>query len=146
MYNADMDNQLREMSERFGQYLCAEIKGAIVTHGFSQGNVAKGIQRQQANLSRWLNANPVIPIAVAYEVCNYIGADLREITNRAEQRVEEEMGPYEKSGSRVTLDDLTEDEKVQIVLDKLSRGDLSVAALHDPNKHLEMEHGADDAA
>ena len=141
-----MDKNLHERSELFGKYLCAEIKGAIVTHGFGQGQVADGIHRQKANLSRWLNANPVIPIAVAYEVCCFIGASLRELTDRAEQRVENEMGPYDDERPRMTLDDLTEDEKVQIVLEKLAQGDMSLATMRDPNKYLEREHGADDAA
>jgi transcriptional regulator with XRE-family HTH domain len=86
-----MSNELDEKSELFGQYVCAELKGAIVTRGFSQAEVAKAIGKQKANLSRWLNAKPVIPIDVAQAVCEFIGASLKEIVDRATKRVDKEF-------------------------------------------------------
>lgn len=126
-----MDNLLRERSELFGKYVSAEIKGAIVAQGYTQKEVAKGIDRQGANLSRWLGGKPTIPIEVALEVCNYIGVNLQKIVDRAQQRVEEELGPWPP----ITVDPsvLSEDEIKRLALS----GEYGFAANVNPDKEKE---------
>jgi transcriptional regulator with XRE-family HTH domain len=139
-----MDNLLRDRAELFGKYVSAEIKGAIVAQGYTQTEVAKGIDRQGANLSRWLSGKPTIPIEVALEVCNYIGVNLQKIVDRAQQRVEDELGPWPP----IEIDPaaLSEDEKKRIVLDKLRRGDTTLAANDDENKEAERDYYPDAGA
>ena len=141
-----MDYEIRKRAALFSEYICSELKGAIVAHGFSQGQVADGINRQKANLSRWLNAKPVIPIDVAHEICDFIGADLQELSLRAEHRVIDELGTYDDGSPIITIDDLTEEQKKQIVLEKLHQNDQSLAANRDENKEAESEYIADAGA
>ncbi|GAA6121936.1 hypothetical protein BPY_00440 [Bifidobacterium psychraerophilum] len=130
-----MDNLLRKRADLFGKYVSAEIKGAIVAQGFTQTDVAKGINRQGANLSRWLGGKPTIPIEVALEVCNYIGVDLQKIVDRAQQRVQDELGPWPPI--TVNPDAMSEDEKKQWTLDHME--DYDFAANTNPNKEQEMK-------
>ncbi|ROT86972.1 helix-turn-helix domain-containing protein [Bifidobacterium mongoliense] len=144
-----MDNLLRDRAELFGKYVSAEIKGAIVAQGYTQTEVAKGIDRQGANLSRWLSGKPTIPIEVALEVCNYIGVNLQKIVDRAQQRVEDELGPWPP----IEIDPaaLSEDEKVDIAMRdfekaRMGKEEVKLAALRDENKKRESEHFADEGA
>lgn len=130
-----MDNLLRKRADLFGKYVSAEIKGAIVAQGFTQTDVAKGINRQSANLSRWLGGKPTIPIEVALEVCNYTGVDLQKIVDRAQQRVQDELGPWPPI--TVNPDAMSEDEKKQWTLDHME--DYGFAANTNPNKEQEMK-------
>jgi transcriptional regulator with XRE-family HTH domain len=126
-----MSNYLETRAQRFGKFVCAELKGAIVTRGFSQAEVALAINKQKANVSKWLNAKPVIAIDVAQSICEYIGVSLEDIVNRANDRLVEEMGPYEDESQREALID-------RVVMDPESFG---VAALHDENKSRESQGG-----
>ncbi|MCI1637790.1 MAG: helix-turn-helix domain-containing protein [Bifidobacterium crudilactis] len=139
-----MDNLLRKRADLFGKYVSAEIKGAIVAQGFTQTGVAKGINRQGANLSRWLGGKPTIPIEVALEVCNYIGVDLQKIVNRAQQRVEDELGPWPPI--TVNPDAMSEEEKKRLMMEKVRRGDMSLAANYDPDKEAERDYYPDAGA
>ena len=130
-----MSNLLRDRAELFGKYVSAEIKGAIVAQGYTQTEVAKGIDRQGANLSRWLSGKPTIPIEVALEVCNYIGVNLQKIVDRAQQRVEEELGPWPPI--EINPDALSEEEKKQWTLQHMQ--EYGFAANENPDKEREME-------
>ena len=127
-----MDKLLRDRAELFGKYIGAEIKGAIIAQGHTQKDVAEGTGRQNANISRWLNGKPTIPVEVALEICDYIGIDLQKIVNRAQQRVEDELGPWPPITVNPAM--LTEEGKKRIVDEKIQHGSMGLAALHDPDK------------
>lgn len=139
-----MDKLLRDRAELFGKYVGAEIKGAIIAQGHTQKDVAEGTGRQNANISRWLNGKPTIPVEVALEICDYIGIDLQKIVNRAQQRVEDELGPWPP----IEIDPaaLSDEEKKRLVMEKVRRGDLSLAANYDPNKEAERDYYPDAGA
>jgi transcriptional regulator with XRE-family HTH domain len=134
-----MDYILRERAKLFGKYISAALKGEIVTRGYSQGEVADGIQRQKANLSRWLNGKPTIPIEVAHEVCDFIGVDLQDLVANAEQRIIRELGSWPPVEVDPLL--LSDEEKVQLVLKKIAADDQTLAASTDPYKKYEKEGG-----
>jgi transcriptional regulator with XRE-family HTH domain len=139
-----MSNLLRQRAELFGKYVSAEVKGAIVARGYTQTDVAKAIHRQGANLSRWLNGKPTIPIEVALEICDYIGASLQQIVTSANTRVENELGPWPPI--EVNPDMLSDDDRRRIVLEKLSNGGMGLAAYEDENKEAERDADPDDGA
>ena len=127
MYDVYMDNELEERAQLFSRYVCAELKGAIVTRGLNQADVAAAIGRQKANLSRWLNAKPPIAIDVAQEVCEYIGVNLGDIVERANRRLVSELGPY-VSGDEEIADQIAANPYLY-----------DLAANNDDNKELEAE-------
>ncbi|WP_445337712.1 hypothetical protein [Bifidobacterium sp. ESL0200] len=65
--------------------------------------------------------------------------DITVVIRRAEQRMTEDLGLYPP----LTVDpsQLSDDEKVAYVLDKVKAGDQTLAAMHDPNKEKEAEGG-----
>lgn len=134
-----MDKILRDRAKLFGKYVSAEIKGAIVANGYTQTDVAKAIDRQGANLSRWLNGKPVIPVEVAMEVCDYIGVDIRSIMDRAERRVVDELGPWPP----VEMD---EQAKIRLMEERIKAGGLGLAAnddeMGDDEGELDAQAGA----
>lgn len=127
MYDVYMDNELEERAQLFSRYVCAELKGAIVTRGLNQADVAAAIGRQKANLSRWLNAKPPIAIDVAQEVCEYTGVNLGDIVERANRRLVSELGPY-VSGDEEIADQIAANPDLY-----------DLAANNDDNKELEAE-------
>lgn len=143
-----MDYKLRNRAKLFSEYVCAELKGSIVSHGFSQGAVADGIGRQKANLSRWLNAKPPIPIDVASEICTFIGEDLQAIVDRASTRVNEKLGEYSSVPRAYSISSsaLTDDERIARAMKKASEDDVTLAANNNPDKEAEAEHDADAGA
>lgn len=61
-------------------------------------------------------------------------ATLQKIIDRAKEiETQETTEPVAADVSQ-----LSEEEKIQLTLEKLKRGDMSIAALHDPNKEIEM--------
>lgn len=117
-----MNNLMEERAEKFGVYVCQELKGAIAARGYSQLEIAHAIHKYPARLSHWLNADPVIPISAAMQICQYIGVELTDIMKRAEQRVKQEY----QSDAEVAHDIIT--------------NDMTLATYRDPDKHREA-HG-----
>jgi hypothetical protein len=83
-------------------------------------------------MSKWLNAKPAIDVAIARKICDYIGADIIDVTNSANRRLLDELGPWPP----ITVDPsvLTEDEIMERVNAKIDAGAVGLAALHDPDK------------
>lgn len=123
----------------FSKYVGAELKGAIASHGYSQGKVADALGHARSAMSNWLNAKPPIDVAVANKICDYIGMDFTVVVKRAEQRVADDLGPYPPL--EVDPSQLPEDEKIQYVLDKIKAGDQTLVASTDPYKEQEKEGG-----
>lgn len=123
----------------FSKYIGAELKGAIASHGYSQGKVADALGHARSAMSNWLNAKPPIDVAVANKICDYIGMDFTVVVKRAEQRVADDLGPYPPL--EVDPSQLPEDEKIQYVLNKIKAGDQTLVASTDPYKEQEKEGG-----
>lgn len=134
-----MTNDIEKRAELFSKYVGSELKGAIASHGYSQGKVADALGHARSAMSKWLNAKPPIDVAVANKICDYIGMDITVVIRRAEQRMTDELGPWPPI--QVDPLQLSEDEKVQYVLNKLKSGDQTLAASIDPYKEYEKEGG-----
>lgn len=117
-----MDKLMEEQAEKFGQYVCQELKGAITARGFSQQQVAHAIHKDPSVVSKWLNGNPIVPIRIAVEICSYIGVELTDIVHRADQRVKQEYQSDAEFAHDIIAHDMT------------------LAAYTDPDKHREA-HG-----
>jgi transcriptional regulator with XRE-family HTH domain len=131
-----MDKRISERAQLFGEYVCGEIKGAIVSRGYSQADVASAIGRQSANLSRWLNAKPTIPIEVADEVCEFAGLDLADIVDRAQKRVIDELGEYGSTEAPTSGSDASREAEIRDMIANPEKYDL--AANRDKYKEAEM--------
>lgn len=81
----------REQSELFTKYIGLELKGRIVTRGFSAMQVAEAIGRSPSAFSNWLNGNASIPISVVYDACKVIGVLPPDIVDAAYNRVVSEI-------------------------------------------------------
>ncbi|MEE8738320.1 MAG: helix-turn-helix transcriptional regulator [Bifidobacterium sp.] len=127
-----MTNDIQKRADRFAQLFGAELKGAIASHGYSQGQVADDLGHARSTMSKWLNAKPAIDVAIARKICDYIGADIIDVTNSANRRLLDELGPWPP----ITVDPsvLTEDEIMERVNAKIDAGAVGLAALHDPDK------------
>lgn len=139
-----MANNLQERAERFAQLFGAELKGTIASHGYSQGQVADDLGHARSTMSKWLNAKPAIDVAIARKICDYVGANIIEVTNSANRRLLDELGPWPP----ITVDPsaLSEEEKRRIVMQKVRSGDMDLAAYRDENKETERDYYPDAGA
>lgn len=139
-----MTNNIQKRAERFAQLFGAELKGTIASHGYSQGQVADELGHARSTMSKWLNAKPPIDVAIARKICDYIGADISDVTNSANKRLLDELGPWPP----IEIDPaaFSEDEKKRLVMEKVRRGDMRLAANHDPNKEKERDYYPDAGA
>ena len=72
---------------RFTAYVGLELKGAIAARGWTATAVAQATSHSPAALSRWLSGQKALPMPVLLEACDVIGADPREIVERAYSRL-----------------------------------------------------------
>lgn len=96
----------RRRAELFTRYVGLELKGKIISRGFTAAQVAVDNHRSIAAFNRWLNGKVQIPLAVLCEACETIGVEPRDIVQTAYDRVVVECG--EITGE--TYDDLTRAE------------------------------------
>lgn len=145
---------LASRGKLFSKYVGAELKGAIRSHGHTQGEVADAIGRPRPTMTNWLNAKPAIPISEALQVCNYIEVDLQTIVSLANERVIAELGPWPPI--TIDIDNLNEtkqaaladdDARMARTLAKIEDPELrmALAAYRDPDKGKEdpFDNGAD---
>lgn len=71
----------------FATYAGLELKGAIAARGWTATAVAQATSHSPAALSRWLSGQKTLPMPVLLEACDVIGADPREIVERAYSRL-----------------------------------------------------------
>lgn len=77
----------KEKATMFAKYVCYEIKAALSAKKLRQTTVAKALGYEQGNLSKWLNGKPVMPIEVAFRICQYAGIQLVDIVSIAEMKI-----------------------------------------------------------
>lgn len=81
-----------ERAERFALYVGLELKGMIVSKGFTALRVAQTTGRQPAAFNRWLNGKVDIPVRVLCEACEVIDAEPSEVVGRAYDRMVAVLG------------------------------------------------------
>lgn len=77
----------RERAEAFVKYVGLELKGRIISQGFTAQEVAQGTGRSISAFNRWLNGKVDIPLAVVCESCEYIGFDIKTLVEDAYSRM-----------------------------------------------------------
>ncbi len=88
--------------------MALELKGAIISRGFTAKAVAEGIGRPAPTLNRWLNAKLPLPLAILCEACEFIDIDPQQIVANAYDRVLVMYG--ERNGVTYTQEDRDESE------------------------------------
>ena len=86
----------KERAESFARYVGLELKGKIVSQGFTALKVAETIGRSPAAFNRWLNGKSEIPLTVLCEACEVIDIEPRSIIESAYDRMAVALG--ERSG------------------------------------------------
>lgn len=77
----------RARAEAFARYLGLELKGRIVSQGFTALKVAQTTGRSPAAFNRWLNGKVDIPVTVLCEASEVIGVEPQEIVDAAYSRM-----------------------------------------------------------
>lgn len=96
MYHAYVN--IREQADLFAHYVGLELKGRIVSQGFTAKSVAEAIGRSPAAFNRWLNGKNEIPLAVIFEACAAIDSEPQLIVAGAYSRISRALG--EATGER----------------------------------------------
>lgn len=86
----------RARAEAFARYLGLELKGRIVSQGFTALKVAQMTGRSPAAFNRWLNGKVDIPVTVLCEASEVIDVEPQDIADAAYNRMAVAMG--ERSG------------------------------------------------
>ncbi|MFT8592459.1 MAG: helix-turn-helix transcriptional regulator [Bifidobacterium sp.] len=136
--------ELAKRAATFVKYVSSELKGAISSRGYNMSDIADALDRPRPTMTNWLNGKAQIRLDVAQEICEYIGMEIQEITARAYTRVINELGPWPPI--EVNPDQLSEDEKKRLIMEKVRRGDMSLAANYDPDKEAERDYYPDAGA
>ncbi|WP_333810750.1 helix-turn-helix transcriptional regulator [Timonella senegalensis] len=96
----------RHRAERFAQYVGLELKGAIISRGFTAKQVAETTGRSPAAFNRWINGKAELPIVALSESCEVIGIEPSFIVENAYARMIMEFGEldgtqYEDHGAEI---------------------------------------------
>lgn len=109
----------RERAERFTVYVGLELKGRIVSRGFTAAQVADQMGRSRAAFSRWLNGKQSIPLSVVCEASEIIGVEPGDIVAKAYDRLAVLHG---EAGGEQYDGELVERER-QLVAQELEEAD-----------------------
>ncbi|MGV4377973.1 helix-turn-helix domain-containing protein [Trueperella pyogenes] len=83
-----------QRAQQYSKYVSAELKGLIISRGFTAKNVAQAIGHQQPNMTNWLNAKREMPLSVMLKICEEIGVEPGMVTQRAYDRLVFEAGEW----------------------------------------------------
>lgn len=92
----------RERAEAFAKYIGLELKGRIISQGFTAVRVAEASGRSPAAFNRWLNGKAEIPLVALCEACEIIGVEPKFIVETAYDRMVFALG--ETSGETYNED------------------------------------------
>ena len=96
-----MDTQEIERGERFAHLVALELWGAVQARGYTMTRLGQLVGISQPQLSRYFNLHRELPVSVANDLCEAVGIDLVVITERAYDRLMEELGPYNKIDAQI---------------------------------------------
>lgn len=77
----------KERTEAFTLYVGLELKGGIVSKGFTAATIADEMGRSRAAFSRWLNGKQAIPLSVVCEASELLGIDPGDVVSKAHDRL-----------------------------------------------------------
>lgn len=82
----------RARAEAFARYLGLELKGRIVSQGFTALKVAQTTGRSPAAFNRWLNGKVDLPVVVLCEAAEVIGIEPQDVVDAAYNRMVVALG------------------------------------------------------
>lgn len=128
-YDAHVDK--RERAAEFVRLLGLELKGRIVSQGWTANAVARSMNRSPAAFNRWLNNRVEIPLGVLCEACETIDVDPSTVVDYAYNRLAVLYG--ERDGSTYS------DEDVAASADETTRLDAQPSvAVHVADQAIEI--------
>jgi transcriptional regulator with XRE-family HTH domain len=133
-----MDIQKR--AAEFGRLVGLELKGRIISQGFTANDVADETGHSRAAFNRWLNGKVEIPVHVMCEACEAIDWDPSNIVETAYDRM---VGIYGELTGAPADEDTVEFALGEI--EQLERGDADdlpsylLAAHRNPDRRREAE-------
>jgi transcriptional regulator with XRE-family HTH domain len=133
-------NEKQDRSKRFAQLIGIELKANFARAEMSQAEVAEKLGHSKSGYSRWLNAKPSIPFEAFLNTCELIGVNPATVIETAYGRLISEMGTPDSSPI-LDVSQLTDEQKTQIVLEKLRQGDMTLQANTDPDKEAMANGG-----
>ena len=80
--------------ERFTQLLGAELKGALVSRGFTAAEVGDALGHSRAAFTNWLNGKAQLPTTVFANACEFVGVEPDRLVERAYERLVGQLGEY----------------------------------------------------
>lgn len=83
---------IRDRADLFSRLIGYELKGRIVTRGFTAKAVAERARRSPSALSNWLNGHVGLPLTALFETCEIIGIAPSEVIDAAYDRLRAELG------------------------------------------------------
>ena len=131
----------RARAEAFARYLGLELKGRIVSQGFTALKVAQMTGRSPAAFNRWLNGKVDLPVAVLCEAAEVIDVEPRDIVDAAYNRMAVALGErsgliYDEESVAAAYAEAEEQSKAEPA--DLSQADVTLAA-HDRDIQSEYE-------
>lgn len=78
--------KLVQESKEAAAFILKQLKGAIVSSGYNQDQVAEALGHTPASLSNWLRCNRDMPFSVFIKICMFIGASPSAIIREGEER------------------------------------------------------------
>ena len=124
----------------YGRRVNQAIRAEMTRRGLSNHKLAAQISRSDKYVRDRTNGDKEWALADIERICQAWDADPARITAYATLRPAETTADPQNSQT-VTINRLTDAQIVRIVMTKLSNGDLSLVANHDPHKKDEMEGG-----
>jgi|GEM_PF-1226364 len=94
----------------FTRFVGLELKGRIISQGFTAQAVAQANGRSVSAFNRWLNGKVDIPLSVLCEACETIGIDPHEVVDTAYNRMVVALGErdgelYPAADAQAALDE-----------------------------------------
>lgn len=127
-----------DRSNRFAQLVGLELKGEFAKHNISQTKVADHLGHSRGGYSKWINAKPSMPLETFLNTCEFIGVDPRTIVDAAYSRLIDELGPITQEDRSTIGNGLSDEERIAVAKREYAEKPWELAALHDPNKKIEM--------
>ena len=130
-----MDIQAR--AAKFARYVGLELKGRIVSQGFTANDVADATAHSRAAFNRWLNGKVEVPMRVLCEVCEVIDWEPSAIVENAYARMAITLG--ERGGDTYEAEARLEALREAQAIRDLDANGLRLAAHHNEGKGRERE-------
>lgn len=126
---------MTEYGNQFAKAIAEELRAQKARTGKTNEELADAVGVSAVTVLRYLRGQRQIPIDVFGDLCKALYVSAADITatafNKAQGNLNNEVDPSE----------LSEDEKIRYVLDRVKADDQTLAASTDPDKEREEEGG-----